>query len=162
MRGPQDAFGGALFLVSESWLLFARESCFRCFWFEVFVLFEMDLCIPGWPGTPDWVSRHSPPRSRLGLITGCTNTTSNSNKTNFQVLKDVRVTISALKSLRNIVQAMDWKLETEFRAPIGGQCGPLSPSIIVWSLLCSSTWILQRAMLSYSVLSQRLLPGLRR
>lgn len=70
------------------------------------------------------LSRHSRPRSWLGLITGCTNTTSNSNKTNFQVLKDVGVTISALKSLRNIVQAVDWKLETEFRAQIGGQCGP--------------------------------------
>lgn len=34
-------------------------------------------------------------------IPGCTNTISNSNKTNFKVLKDVRVTISALKSLNN-------------------------------------------------------------
>lgn len=55
------------------------------------------------------------------MITGCTNTTFNSNKTNFQVLKDIRVTISALKCLCNIVQAMDWKIETEFRALIGGR-----------------------------------------
>lgn len=34
-------------------------------------------------------------------VTGGTSTTSNSNKTNFKVLKDVRVTVSALKFLNN-------------------------------------------------------------
>lgn len=70
--------------------------------------------------------------------TGGTNTTSDSNKTNLKVLKDVRVTVSALRSLNSASHGLEaWN-------------GVQSP---VWLVRCSSTWILRGAMLSQSVLS---------
>lgn len=38
--------GKSLFLISESWLLFAGEGCLCCFWFGVFcVVFEKGLTV---------------------------------------------------------------------------------------------------------------------
>lgn len=80
--------GKYLFLISESWLLFAGEGCLCCcFWFGVFCfvlcLSKVSLCFPNWPGIPA-----SPISVSQGAgNTGCAHITLNSNELILKFLK---------------------------------------------------------------------------
>lgn len=80
--------GKYLFLISESWLLFAGEGCLCCcFWFGVFCfvlcLRKVSLCFPNGSGIPD-----SPVSVSQGAgNTGCARIRRNSNELILKFLK---------------------------------------------------------------------------